>query len=203
MSNDSKPIPDLVWADCETSHLNESQGEILEIAVVRTDARTLEEKGFLHKYIFPSMPLDPKAIEINGYSYEKWKSCGAVPAFGSIVNDLNQLLVDATPAGQNPGFDVRFIKEAYRREGTEMPRMDYHIVDLAVLAWPMQLAGLVPSVSLRYTAPFFGLGEQTHTALEDIRQTIAAYKRLVGFYVDRLMSEKLHMEREGRPFGAR
>jgi DNA polymerase III epsilon subunit-like protein len=100
------------------------------------------------------------------------------------------MLLGCTPAGQNPGFDMRFLKQAYARAGRPLPKHDYHLIDVAVLAWPLQLAGLVPGVSLRHTAKFFGLGDQTHTAVSDLKQTLAVYRSLMNKYTRALFTSQ-------------
>lgn len=186
-----KELPDLFFIDVETGGLTEQEHDIVEIAVYRMQHRRrdrpLHEQelfcvDMLHRYVLPKFPVTPDAAAINGYSEELWEQRGAVPMW-DVFPDIDRLLAGATPAGWNPAFDMRFLTQAYDRANRAMPKHDYHLVDVSNLVWPMVVAGTLPGQSLRYATRHFGLGEQKHTAKDDLDKTVSIYVRLMSAYM--------------------
>lgn len=181
----SKPLPDLFFFDTETGGLSEIDHDIVEIAVCRMRHR-IEENDLLcidtlHRYIKPRKSVSPEAAKMNGYTPELWAERGAV-FIEEVLPDIDGLLAGATPAGQNPIFDMKFLTAAYASVDRSMPKFDYHLVDVSMLAWPFVIAGLLPGQSLRYSCEFFNLGEQIHSAKDDIDKTIAVYVAIMGLF---------------------
>lgn|GEM_PF-1166064 len=176
---------DLVFIDTETSGLDAAnpQHEVLEIAVVRLNPLTMERRGVAHLYFLPEHPVGPAAAAINGYSADLWRDRAARPIGDSLAR-LTPLFDGATPAGQNIDFDMRFLAREYGRIGNATPAFDYHRVDLMSLAYPLVLAGLLPGVSLKYQTRYFELGEQRHTAMEDVLHEIEVFERVMERYVN-------------------
>lgn len=177
-------IFDLLFLDCETGGLSELEHDIVEIALERLDARTLQSKGSYHQYIYPVRSVTPEAQKVNGYSQAKWDELHAVELRRALIDINNSgILVGATAAGQNPSFDMRFLHESWDRAGPgPFPKMDYHLIDIATLAWPLHIGGIIPGVGLRHTSEFFGLGVQQHNALDDLKKTIQVYRMIMEIY---------------------
>lgn len=178
---------DLAFLDCETTGLDPEKNEIIELAILRIDPKTLEEKELFHEYFFPTKPVAPEICAINGYSEKLWRERGAYTIDRNALERIFKILTDTTPVGQNPTFDLGFLKAIFKTWGSSshisFPKIDYHVYDVATLAWPLVVAGLIPGVSLKHTRRYFELGGEEHRALGDVRATLGVYKILMGKYV--------------------
>jgi len=170
-----KPI---TWVDCETTGLDADHNDIIEIAIIRLRADGTE--GVLHLFIYPERPENahPKALEVNGYTREKWKANGAVEAAEAWRTVANSGLLDeAIIAGQNVRFDAGFINASFRRHGIKV-RMDYHLYDTCSLSLE-HLRPWMESISLVPTCVALGIPvTNAHTALADTRMAMAVEKKL-------------------------
>lgn len=87
-----------------------------------------------------------------------------------------KLLTDgATIAGQNPHFDLRYLRRDFAEAGRPFPKLDYHVIDLCSPAIFLVMAGCVETPSLRLTGPWAGCGPQTHRAAGDVRDAIKVF----------------------------
>jgi len=187
MTTDRPPPPkfDLAFTDVETSGIDEKEHQILELAIVRLDPRTMVEKQRYHRYFMPTKPVPEEAARINGYSEALWRERGAEEMRGEDLTDIGNVLHGAAFAGQVVGFDKRFLWAAHDRMARPYPTMDYHMIDIAVFGWPLVIAGRTRGLSLKYTRKFFGLpGEQAHTALCDVLDEIEVYKFFMQAYMN-------------------
>jgi len=197
------PKMTLGFVDVETTGLNaEGNGSdggrepdhITEIAVARVHPETMRIEESVHVYVWPKRPVSDEVRRINGYSEEIWADRGAMGIRQALARTL-PLLGGTVPTGQNPHFDVdRFLRKAWENAGrmgadrivpdiVPWPEMDYHRIDIASLALPLKVAGHIPGLSLKYTRKLFGLmGEQSHTAMGDVRDEIHVYGCLMRLY---------------------
>lgn len=185
----TEPSPlvfDLAFIDVETSHLDERVGQILELCIVRVDSRTMVEKARYHKWFLPTKPVDPDAARVNGYTEEKWRMRGAEKMRAEDLHLIAGVLEGAALTGWNVKFDRGFLWAAYDRMAVEHPNADYHMLDVAVFAWPLVVEGRLRGMSLKHTRKLFGMeGEQSHTAAGDVADEIAAYKIYMSMYMER------------------
>jgi DNA polymerase-3 subunit epsilon len=165
----------MVWLDTETTGLNPDKNDIIEFAGLRED--TLET---LHLKVYPERPENahPRALEVNGYTREKWDEAGAIE-MASAIPQIAKFLEGAILAGQNVSFDENFIKATMRRHDVET-RIGYHKLDVATLAL-IRLRPLgAKSVSLGYVCDVLGISnEGAHTALADVHRARLAYYTLL------------------------
>lgn len=172
------PIETLAFVDVETSGLNPARHEILEVAVVRVDARSLEVLAEYESLVAPERIEDaqPEALAVCGYSEAAWRK--AKPLREALL-DVAPLLEGALIAGHNVDFDWAFLEIGYRRAGLVLPRVDYHRLDTASLGWPLLQDGGAASLSLDSLAEQFGLNRpRPHRALADARFALEIAKRL-------------------------
>jgi DNA polymerase III epsilon subunit-like protein len=125
MSTDSptKTPPPLAFIDTETTHLDATQGEIWEVAVILRD-----EDGVDTEYVWqirPAVPerADPEALRIGRFEERFVVPNGFTAAFtgnaphilGSTRDDvavaIGRVLKGAVLVGSNPGFDDRFLRD--------------------------------------------------------------------------------------------
>jgi DNA polymerase-3 subunit epsilon len=169
----------LAFVDLETTGLDPRRHEILEIAVVRADPRTLEVTGMLDLRVRPGRieDADPAALGINAWSAEAWRD--AVPLDIALVR-AKPLLEGALLAGHNISFDRIFLDAAWNASGVPAPDLDHHVLDTATMAWPLHAAGLVESLSLDVVCETLGIDTgQPHRALADARRSLEVARRLL------------------------
>jgi len=169
----------IAFVDCETTGLDPTRHEILEIGVIRVEGRTLETLGMFDLRVQPARidEADPQALRVNGWNAEEWKD--AVPLDVALVR-TGPLLEGALLAGHNVSFDRAFLDAAWRSTGLPRPEMDHHVLDTATLAWPLLVAGLVESLSLDPVCRYLGIeAAQSHRALIDARRSLEVARHLL------------------------
>lgn len=84
--------------------------------------------------------------------------------------------------GQNPDFDLRFLRRDARRCGFRWPthpEVDYHTFDTASRMLPLTLRNELPGVGLKHSRAWAGVpGEQSHRAMGDVQDEIAVWNAL-------------------------
>jgi len=180
----------LCFIDLETTGLDASRHEVLEVAVLRVDARSLQVLAEYEARVQPARLADahPEALAVCGYSDEEWRN--ALP-LQEVLATVTPLLAGTLVAGHNTSFDWGFLVEAYRRTELSLPSVDYHRLDTASLAWPLLATGEVESLSLNALARRFGLHRPSpHRAMADARCALEVARCLAV-----RMSRGSHMER--------
>ncbi len=168
----------IAFVDLETTGLDFRKHEILEIGVIRADARTLEIVAQCDVRVCPERleNASTEALAIAGYSFENWAEASTLEVALARVAPLFE---SALVAGHNVGFDWAFLEEAFRREELPLPEVDYHRLDTASLAWPLVATGELSSLSLSAVAALFGLERPSpHRALADARCSLEIARRL-------------------------
>ena len=170
----------LVFVDIETTGLDARVHEIIEIACLVVDPKTLEVTGQYHARVQPEHieTADPKALEINGYSEEVWRDARPI---GQALQEINELSPGAMFAGWNVGFDKEFIEKA-AREKEMLLRYDYHWIDVMPMVYDRLFQDKrIGSLSLAQVCEALGISlEKAHTATQDITATLAVYHFLKG-----------------------
>ena len=110
----------LHFVDVETSHLDHDIGELLSLAIIT------EEDGLITHYSTLISPVqlhraDPKSLQINGYTSEKW---AGAPTFEQIAPQVRKKLRYGLIVGHHVSFDVGYINAALSRAGEK--RISYH-----------------------------------------------------------------------------
>jgi DNA polymerase-3 subunit epsilon len=172
------PFKALAFVDLETTGLDPSRHDIVEVAVIRVDARSFEVLAEYHTLVAPERLEDaqPEALAICGFSKAAWTNASSLR---DALLAVAPLLEGALVAGHNAGFDWAFLEAGYRRAGLALPRVDYHRLDTASLAWPLVASGELTSLSLDSLATLFGLDRpRPHRALADARCALEVARRL-------------------------
>ncbi|MDP1916609.1 MAG: 3'-5' exonuclease [Myxococcales bacterium] len=172
------PASAITFVDLETTGLEFRKHEILEIGVIRADARTLEIVAQCEVRVCPERleNASPEALAIAGYSLADWVEASTLEV---ALCRVAPLFEGALVAGHNVGFDWAFLEEAFRREELPLPEVDYHRLDTASLAWPLVASGELTSLSLNSVAAHFGLERPSpHRALADARCSLEVARRL-------------------------
>ena len=107
-----------VFVDTETTGLDHTKHEMLEIAIVVFENG---EKTTIERKIKPTNleTAQPKALEVNGYNEEEWAEAQEWDKQMSL--EFRDLIRGAMIVGHNPMFDLRFIEAACTRFGVRLP----------------------------------------------------------------------------------
>lgn len=169
----SKPF---VWVDTETTGLDPDLNDIIEIAIVRVNPDGSEK--VIHAKIRMERPENahPRALEVNGYTDEAWAGAASVREVFEFIHN-EKILQDCILAGQNVGFDSRFINATFKRLGIDA-RVDYHLYDTCTLALE-HLKPWVSSVSLVPICVALGIPtDGAHGAMADCRMAMEVDRKL-------------------------
>lgn len=161
--------------DCETTGLDPSKHEIIEIGCVIFDDKTFEILDTVDLKVRPRhiSTADPEAIKINGYTPEKWE--GAL-RLGAAVHILMEKADDAMFCAHNVSFDYSFI----RATGV-LDSFDHHKVDLFSLAWAKIPHRKMPHWSLESICEYLGIKSEPkiHRAINGAMAGYEVYKKLM------------------------
>lgn len=121
--------------DVETTGLDASMHEIIEIAVIVFDDETLE---ILDRYSVKVHPehignAHPKALAVNGYTPEEWDKGKAV-CLEEMMRTLSNGTRDCIVMAFNIHFDLAFLDRARKLTGIELYFKRYPIC-LRAIAW--------------------------------------------------------------------
>jgi DNA polymerase III epsilon subunit-like protein len=174
--------PDLVFVDLETGGLDECEHEILEVAAIRVDARTLVEISRMSVKVAPTRPVPADAAAINGYTPEAWVEAATLDVALALLAPVAE---GARWAGSNPAFDYRFVRRAATSCGREAPRLASHrLVDVSAMCEPLVHAGLLERAGIDAICRFFGIPveRRVHRAEADAEAALAVYRAVVRLY---------------------
>lgn len=170
----------LFFVDTETTGLDNSFNEIIQVAVILTDP---SGKNIIERYQAKIQPLHPerinsKAAAVNGYKAEDYTEASCAPR-AEVAANLCRHMRNAIPVGQNVKFDTGFLEAFLRGEGLK-PTWHYHSIDTMTLAWPFFLAGHIDFFNLDTLCAYFGVPRpQVHNAVDDVEATYQVYRRLL------------------------
>lgn len=162
-------FPKSVKIDTETSDLTpgDDAGEILEIAVVISQGKECYNWKVKPRHIETA---SPRALEVNGYTPEKWADAGAED-IAIVLPRVLALLKGQVVVGQNIAFDMAFLEYACRTCGLDPREVlpDHrHRVDLVSLAFLVLTPAGLPKRSLEEVCEFLGVHNRAqHTAWGD------------------------------------
>lgn len=221
MRSEYKSLPerDETFLDTETTGLDPVINEVVEFAAVKRDASG-KVVGTLHLNIRALYATEPPpwaaglpgfsraawaeniqyALKVNGLTIEEITSKSRMHP-DEAARQIAAFIKNTTIIGQNPGFDMEFIKQTVLRagltqqdrDGNTVPlRLPYHKIDTCTLAYEhLRPAGL-EKLSLSKEGgicDFLGIEiKGAHTAMGDVAMTIAVYDGLSrASWVNRLI----------------
>ena len=167
----------LAFLDIETSGLNPSIHEVLEVAYVRVDLDDANSDSETHFSLpIDVMAADQKALQINKY-YERADELFQIRttpmrAAAKLLVELEGYMI----VGANPTFDITFLRSLLDRYALgEPPTWHYRCIDLNTLAagWvgnPLPIS--TQEIAEQWDVP---LSKEQHTALADARWNRAVY----------------------------
>jgi DNA polymerase III subunit alpha, Gram-positive type len=170
----------LVWVDTETTGLNPSIHEVIEIGLVVVKGDTLEEIDRYYSKVAPDHieTADERALLINHYSWQGWQDA---PQKEVVVAEIGRFFSeDHVLCGHNVEFDIAFIESMFKRCDLEPPKYA-GIIDTKRVAKSLN----VKSASYRLGAlcQKFGIEqERAHCALDDVVANVELFRHLQRGY---------------------
>ena len=155
-----------VFLDLETTGLNPSIHEVIEIGAIMVEGISLQPLSTFNMKVKPEHieTASDRALQINGYNKEAWQDAKSLQ---EVVEQFHQWVgseSNAVIVAQNVCFDYQFLKAAFDTYELPFP-FDYHKLDVASMAW-ITLPN-AESLSLSKIAKSIGLEEEPaiHRAL--------------------------------------
>lgn len=172
-------IEKVVFIDTETTGLIPGVDRIVEIAAVHVDVQSWEVIDAYESLIHVSPEHLGKAWAPERFAGLDFANA---PAIENVLRDLGIFLDGATLAGQNPHFDLGFLREAYEScnggLGMPFPPLDYHTIDTGSMVIPLVFAGVLDTMSLKSGRIWAGgTGAQAHRAMADVLDSIQVCRK--------------------------
>jgi DNA polymerase III alpha subunit (gram-positive type) len=168
----------LAIIDIESSGLDPTQHEILEIGLVLIDKDTCTILDVMDQKITPEFPerADPKALFVNGYTKEEWK--GSISLHQALLI-LSEKVQGAIMMSYVIGFDSSFLDTAYRSTGLQNP-LHYHRLDLLTMAWMKIPHNKMQSWSLKTVCSYLNIPPENkvHRAMAGTMCAYEVFRRL-------------------------
>ena len=170
----------LIFLDTETTGLDPSKQEIIELAAIAVeqswDAQGHGSLRVTKEAEWKIKPehietAQPEALRINGYTEEAWKDAITLK---DALTEFSVLARNGIAVGHNVSFDMGFLETAFRTTGLPFP-LHYHKLDTISLAYAkLWDKKEVQAFSLKALCEYFSItNENAHTALADTRATLA------------------------------
>lgn len=177
---------DILLIDLEATGVNFTKHEVIQVAAVLLDRKTLKEKKAFVSYVRPKAwkSRDPKAMEVNKITLATLKDA-------PLPKVVAKQFLEAFPADSvilaNYGgvFDINFLRRMIESSGFAYA-YDHHIFNL----WPLMYVYIAKHGKFTNKHKFakFGLEEfikmfkldiQSHDALEDCRLEAEILRRIL------------------------
>lgn len=159
--------------DTETTGIEWAEGHrILELAAILY--RDGQVSSVIEKRFNPQRPVDPKAQEVHGITFEMVSGC---PLFESVAPAVSKLFnsVDVLVAHNGKEFDIPFLNSELRRAG--VPEVTTPVIDTSHAKWATAF-GKTPTLG----ELCFALGvpydsTKAHAARYDVEVMMQAFER--------------------------
>lgn len=178
-----KPYKDkiLAFVDCETTGLNLSRHEIIEIGALLFDHNKDEILNEWSVKIKPNniAAAEQEALKINGYLNNPDAYTHSLKAS---LNKLNKFTKGCIVVGQNIAFDLAFLKKAMSDFNIK-PKWDNRSLELMSLSWFYAISQNLNGLSLNDLCSDLKISNAgAHSALIDCRRSLGVYRCLNGIY---------------------
>ena len=170
---------DLAFVDIETTGLNVTKHEIIEIGCVITDYKLKVKEEFEIK-IKPERieNANKTSLKINHYNTKDWENASELK---DTLKIFSKKVEDCIMVGQNVAFDSGFLEYNFARNNL-VNTMHYHRLDTISIAWTkFHNDENFEHFSLREMCKYFDIeNKNPHSALSDARATYELYKKLMN-----------------------
>lgn len=169
--------------DTETTGLKHSSHEIIEIALISYVLSEEGERFVLKSFDSKVKPrhierASPKALEINHYSESEWRDA---PDILKVLPEIKEMIDKSDILiGQNLIFDLRFLSDAFEKNGLEIPKYPAYI-DTKAMADVLRNSNRIKRSSMDYLCEHYKISFQgkAHSALADCERTIKVWDKLL------------------------
>lgn len=176
----------LIWVDVETTGLNSYRNGIIQLAgMVEIEGNIVEQFNY-NVAPFPFDMIDMKALEVNGKTREEIQQYDKPAKVYKEFKDLVEKYANGTKlicAGYNVGFDVRFMKDFFGKNGDKafFTNFDYHTLDVmnSAMMYCHKKNVKLKNQKLVTVAEHFGINANFHDAMGDIVATREIYLRIL------------------------
>ena len=130
---------DILVIDTELTGLDPKKHEIIQLAAILLDKKTLKEKEVFNAYVRPSKwkQRDPESMKVNGILWDQLKDA---PSLKKVLGDFNRMFGHNVIQAFYVGFnDKRFLLQAYEKAKIKW-QFDYHYLELWGLIYPFLAA---------------------------------------------------------------
>lgn len=180
----------LAWVDFETTGIVPRECAIIEAAITITDAQL---RGITHHHFVIDPPswcvarMDARGDGYVrgkvGYDEALWRELQAKP-FSQVADRICELLKGRRLAGHCTHFEWGFLDVELQRCDLKIEGLlgDHRLLDLATLAYPLELRGEIENCSLWRICEALDVDfpkETRHRATSDIRATTECFRRLL------------------------
>jgi len=181
---------DLLLIDLETTGLDSERHEIIQLAAILLDKKTLLEKEAFSTFVRPKkwQTRDRESMKINNISHSQVKEA---PVLKEVVEEFSDLFDPSTLILSFYGgpVDMDFLRKAYKSVGIKW-LFDYHFFNL----WAVFFAHLAKKDKLKNSKKFAGFSlddfmkefklksKNRHDALEDCRIEAEVLRKILNRY---------------------
>jgi DNA polymerase III subunit epsilon len=111
--------------DTETTGLLDPEHRLMEIAILLYDYDTEQKLGSFVRRFNPGRPVDPKALEVHGITFDSVAHLPTLEADSKAIELIQRILgkADVVVAHNGKGFDIPFIEQEFRRIGKPLPKI--------------------------------------------------------------------------------
>lgn len=173
-------MPKIAIIDVETSGLEATHHEILEVGMVVFDLDTFSITDLYESKVRPERIEDaePRALEVNGYDHEEWEGA---PSLHEVMMQLYERTQDTTFCAHNMIFDWSFLQAAEKKTGIILP-FGRHKIDLLTLAWGKLPHDKVHAWSLKTICTYLHIlpEPKRHRALNGALAEYAVFTKLMS-----------------------
>jgi DNA polymerase III alpha subunit (gram-positive type) len=152
----------LIITDLETTHLDPTYGEVLQIGAVRVDQKTLAIEALFQAKLEPLhiCTAQPKSLEVNGYTPEAWADAvSQEDGFKSFFSFARQGVFCSYAVQFDWGFLKPVIARHYHfsadQDRQRFGPFDRHLIDVPSIAWG--ILGPMPKIRKNAVAQALGL----------------------------------------------
>ncbi len=165
--------------DVETSGLDATKNEIVEIGLVVFDDQTFEILDTLDIKVKPEHPenFDEIAKKVNGYNEADWKDAVSLEEAMKIYLQKTE---GCMFCAHNMIFDFAFIFEAFKKTGMQN-KFDKHMIDMFTLAWSKIPHNKMQKWSLKTICEYLEIPPEpdVHRGINGAMREFEVYKKLM------------------------
>jgi DNA polymerase III epsilon subunit-like protein len=169
--------------DTETTGVKHSSHEIIEIALISYVISEAGERFVMKSFSTKVKPrhierASPKALQMNHYSEAEWASA---PDIANVLPIVKEMIEKSdVMIGQNLIFDLKFLSDAFEKNGHEIPEYPAYI-DTKAMADVLKRQNKIKRSAMDYLCEHYNVqfSGKAHSALTDCERTMKVWDKLL------------------------